>query len=384
MALTDLRLQNFRSYADDSFELSSGVNIIVGPNASGKTNVLEAILVLARGQSYRAKDAELIRFEAPWARLDAHDDTTEGTRTVKLESDPSSSAVPNALSNALGVCKKSFIIDDKAVYRLSQQKTLPAVVFEPNHLLLLSASPELRRNYLDDLIEQTVAGFGATRRQYRRVLAQRNALLKKGSYVAGPQLFVWSLRLSELAGKIVQERLALVRRINEAASHTYAQLARTNSDVRVDYVSSSLNSGINDNLGSRGGGGQSGQYESALLKKLEHNLERDYALGFTTAGPHREDIRVLLNGHTLQDTASRGETRTIILALKIIEVQLLESARGMAPLLLLDDVFSELDGARRQALTAFLRNYQTFITTTDADVVVQHFMEVCNIIPMNR
>lgn len=357
MAIADIRLQNFRSYADDSFELSPGVNIIVGPNASGKTNLLEAILVLARGGSYRAKDAELVKFEAPWARLDAHADDNS-LRTVKLE------------CPAVGSCKKSFVIDDKVMYRLSSQKMLPVVVFEPNHLLLLSGSPELRRSYLDDLIEQTVPGFGTARRQYRRVLAQRNALLKKGSTIAGPQIFIWNLRLSELAGRIVQERLELINRINDIATGTYSQLARSDSQVQVDYVSST-----------HAAAAQAGQYETALLKKLEHNLERDCILGFTTAGPHRDDIRVLLNGHTLQDAASRGETRTIILALKIIELQLLETVRGTAPLLLLDDVFSELDGSRRQALTSFLSNYQTFITTTDADVVVQHFMDECNIIP---
>lgn len=359
MAISDIRLQHFRSYADDSFELSPGVNIIVGPNASGKTNLLEAVLVLARGVSYRAKDADLVRFGQPWARLDAHDDEG-GARTVKIECD----TVPSA-SGAKPACKKSFIIDDHTIYRLTQPKTLPVVVFEPNHLLLLSGSPELRRSFMDDLIEQTVAGFGPLRRQYRRVLAQRNALLKRGSHVAGPQIFVWNLRLSELAGRIVQERLALLARINDEAGPMYSELSHAESDVRIAYQTSL----------------KPEQYESAMLRKLEQTLERDCILGYTTSGPHREDIQVLLNGHVLQEAASRGETRTVILALKIIELQLVELARGQAPLLLLDDVFSELDGARRQALTAFLRQYQTFITTTDADVVVQHFMDDCAIIP---
>lgn len=362
MPLSDIRLQHYRSYNDDAFELSPGVNIIVGPNASGKTNLLEAVLVLARGGSYRARDAELVTHGAEWARLDAHvvnqaiADDGASVRTVKLE------------CPAPGNCKKSFVIDDKVALRLTAPKMLPVVVFEPNHLLLLSGSPELRRGFLDDLIEQTVPSFAAARRQYRRVLAQRNALLKRGLEAARPQVFIWNLRLSELAGKIVQERQVLLGRINDIAGGVYSQLARSDSHVTVEYVSS-----LDVN-----------QYETALLKKLEANLERDALLGFTSAGPHREDIRVLLNGHGLQDTASRGETRTVILALKIIELQLLEAMRGSAPLLLLDDVFSELDGNRRQALTGFLGNYQTFITTTDADVVVQHFMDSCNIIPIAR
>jgi DNA replication and repair protein RecF len=351
--ITDIRLQAFRSYDDESFEFDSGVNIIVGPNASGKTNLLEAILLLARGSSYRVRDNELLKFGAPWARLDAHDEQ-ENSRVLKLE----------CLSE--NICKKSFEIDGKPFQRLSAQKSLPVVVFEPNHLLLLSGSPELRRNYLDDLLEQTSPGFAAYRRHYRRVLAQRNALLKKGLSVARPQMFVWNLRLSELAGKIVSERVKLIAAINEIASATYSELAHSSQNVTLKYIS---NCAIE-------------QYESRILHKLEQNLERDVSLGYTTAGPHRDDVRVLLNGYEAQDTASRGETRTIILTLKIIELRLLADTRGQTPLLLLDDVFSELDGARRQALTSFLQPYQTFITTTDADIVVQHFMDSCRVIPL--
>jgi DNA replication and repair protein RecF len=356
MAITDIRLQNFRSYEDDFFELSSGVNIIVGPNASGKTNLLEAVLVLARGGSYRAKDAELVRFDAEWARLDAHDDAGK-ERTVKIQRQPA------------GTYKKSFEIEEKVYLRLSQQKMLPLVLFEPNHLLMLSGSPELRRSYLDDLLEQTVPGFGTTRRQYRRVLAQRNALLKQGLQVAQPQMFVWNVRLSELAGQIVRERLGLLERINNVASSVYGGISdNAESEVRLEYATSLPQD----------------HYESALLKKYEHSLERDSLLGFTTAGPHRDDLEVYLNGHPSQESASRGESRTIILTLKVIELQLIESSREQSPILLLDDVFSELDGRRRHALTNFLQSYQTFITTTDADVVVKHFMDACNIIPTVR
>lgn len=181
-------------------------------------------------------------------------------------------------------------------------------------------------------------------------------------------MFVWNLRLSELAGKIVSERVQLIAAINEIASKTYSELAHSNQGLMLRYSSSLATD----------------QYESQLLRKLEQNLERDCLLGYTTAGPHRDDVQALLNGYEAQDTASRGETRTIILTLKIIELQLLADTRGQMPLLLLDDVFSELDGSRRQALTHFLQAYQTFITTTDADIVVQHFMDSCRVIPLGR
>lgn len=356
--LASLRLQNFRSYSDDSFELSPGVNIIVGPNASGKTNLLEAVLVLARGSSYRASDSELVAHGAAWARIDGTD--ADGSqRTCKLLAEPAGSAK----------YKKSFEIDGKSYARLSQQKSLPLVLFEPNHLLMLSGSPELRRSYIDDILEQTVPGFGVIRRQYRRVLAQRNALLKQGLAIAGPQLFVWNIRLSELAGMIVGQRLLLLERLNGIAGGVYGSISgATNSEVRLEYVSS-LSTGPDSH------------YESALLRKYEHSLERDVMLGFTTAGPHRDDFCTYLNGHVSQESASRGESRTIILTLKVIELQLLETSREQSPILLLDDVFSELDGKRRHALTDYLQTYQTFITTTDADVALKRFMDNSNVIP---
>lgn len=351
--ITDLRLQHFRSYTDASFELDGGVNIIVGPNASGKTNILESILVLATGGSYRARDIDLIQYDAPWARLDA--DTPEGVRIVKMQLSGPAKAL------------KSFEIDDHKLTRMLQARTIPVVLFEPNHLLLLSGSPDLRRSFLDDLLEQTVPGYGMARRNYKRVLSHRNALLKRQPHDLRDQLFVWNLRLSELGGKIVKERAGLVARFGERMSDLYTNLSQVSHDVELVYISQFP--------------GQ--EYESALLRKLETATELDMARGFTAYGPHRDDLGVSINGHAAAESASRGETRTLVLALKVLELKLLEELRGSKPMLLLDDVFSELDGKRRQALTSFVADYQTFITTTDADVVVQHFTS-SNVIPVSR
>lgn len=343
ITITDLRLQHFRSYTDASFEVGEGVNIIVGPNASGKTNLLEAVLVLAQGASYRAKDADLVQFGASWARLDA--DTPHGSRTVKLQAANEDRVV------------KSFEIDDQTFSRLMPQRTIPVVLFEPNHLLLLSGSPELRRAFLDDLLEQTIPGFGATRRHYKRVLAHRNALLKRAPRDVREQLFVWNLRLSELGGKVARERQLLTGRFAERMTELYGGLSGSPNTIALTYQAQFLLE----------------EYESALLRKLETGTDLDLLRGFTAHGPHRDDLTVSIDGHVVQESASRGETRSLVLSLKMLELQLLEEARSTRPLLLLDDVFSELDGKRRQALTRFVADHQTFITTTDADMVVQHF-----------
>lgn len=345
-----LRLQHFRSYSDESFEIEPGVNIIVGPNASGKTNLLESILLLCRGSSYRAKDVELVQHDAPWARIDALTDTEQ--RTIKFHAEPG------------GVVRKEFVINEQSLRRLSHQKTWPVVLFEPNHLQLLTGSPEPRREYLDQLLDHLHPGFSTTRRQYKRALAQRNALLK-GETRGLNQLFAWNVRLSTLGGQIAEQRLQLVSEFNTQIAGAYSQIANHDFLVQFKYI----------------GTCPAENYGTQLLHKLEKSAEIDQKRGFTAYGPHRDDWMIELDGHAAEQTASRGETRTLLLALKVLELQLIEKVRNKKPILLLDDVFSELDGARRMALTETLKTHQTFITTTDADVVVQHFLDQCNILP---
>jgi DNA replication and repair protein RecF len=351
--ISDLRLQQFRSYGDASYEFGDGVNIIVGPNGSGKTNLLEAILVIARGGSYRVNDADLLQFGATWFRLDAHVEPGEGFRTVKLVTEPRQT--------------KSYELNGKKYQRLTAQHMLPVVLFEPNHLQLLHGSPSLRRDYLDDILEQTNPGFSSFRRNYRRILAQRNALLKRPNRPGTQELFPWNLRLSELGATIARARAALCTDLAEQLDAVYKQISQVSTVVDIIYQPKF----------------ELGSYESQLLHKLETHITEDAIRGFTVYGPHREDFVVTFDGRAAEEFASRGETRTAILALKIIELQLIERLRGQTPLLLLDDVFSELDGARRRALTDFLQTYQTFLTTTDADVVVKHFTD-STIIPLER
>jgi DNA replication and repair protein RecF len=347
--ITDLRMQQFRSYKDASFEFGAGVNIIVGPNGSGKTNMLEALLVLARGKSYRAKDQELILFDKPWTRLDSHDQDNEH-RTVKITIEPNP--------------EKTYEIDGKKLKRLNLDHNLPVVLFEPNHLQLFGGGSERRRDYLDDLLEQTTPGYSTTRRQYRRALAQRNTLLKHRP--SKSQLFPWDVRLSQLAGVIVRARSDLTGKINEDLPKLYKELSKSKAEVSVAYQ----NRWPVDN------------YESSFLHKLESSLDEDMLRGFTGTGPHREDLSLFFGSHPVQQVASRGEVRTAVLALKIIELTIIESVREKTPLLLLDDVFSELDGKRRHALTDRLSPYQTFVTTTDADTVLGHFTKQCTVIAL--
>lgn len=349
----DIRLQYFRSYIDESFEFEPGVNIIVGPNAAGKTNLLEAVQIICLGDSYRASDTSLIRKDQSWSRLDSH--TVFGPRVVKFE-----------LSSVAGRVQKTFTLGGKNLTRLSYDKTIPVVLFEPGHLLLLTGTKELRRNFIDDLLEQTISGFALLRRQYKRALAQRNALLKRGPNQVA-QLFAWNVRLGELGGKIAGDRIRLIEELNQNLHNLYSELAGTKNSVTIHYESAC----------------DTNNYGSHLLKKLEAVESLDYQRGFTAYGPHRDDFVINLNQNLATSVASRGEIRTLLLGLKLMELQIIEKVRSKKPILLLDDVFSELDGARRRALTEFLKDHQTFITTTDADIVIQHFIGRANIIPLS-
>ena len=346
--LQTLELTNFRSYENGLFGFEPGVNIIVGSNASGKTNLLEAIHTICTLQGFMAADKDLISIGSEWSRLEAL--TDDGVRVVKLQLDKSKVLEYN------GESKK----------RLSGATSLPVVVFEPEHMLLLSNEPERRRNYLDGILSLTRPGYKADLVAYRRALAQRNRLLKQ-EFVSSDQLFVWDLQLVEKAGIIAGARQSIVEILQDISSIHYWSISNSKENLKLSYVSKMSP----DN------------YSDQLLAYLKQNIDTDKRRGFTGAGPHRDDMYVELKNSDARITASRGETRSIILALKIAELELLHEQTGKAPVLLLDDVFSELDGSRRRALAEALRDYQTFLTTTDADVAIDHFSS-CNIIPISK
>lgn len=348
---TSLRLQNFRSYTDFAVELAPTVNIVVGPNASGKTNLLESLLILCGFASYRAAYSDIITNNKDWARIDGN--TVEGSRVIKLNRHD-------------GPVERVYEINSKIKKRLSFEDKLPVVLFEPEHMRLLTGQPQLRRDFLDEILIITQPEFSSYNQKYRRLLAQRNHLLKNDKRIISSQIFAWNVRLSEMAGKIVSARVGLIDKLNKEISKTYSEIAGAKTAIQLNYDS---------NLPTE-------TYESALLKKLENSLEADMQKGFTTYGPHREDVKTYVNKRPAEIVASRGETRTLVIALKLLSLQLIEKARSKKPLVLLDDVFSELDGSRRKTLTRYLNNYQTLITTTDADIVGKELAQESNMITL--
>jgi len=236
------------------------------------------------------------------------------------------------------------------------------VLFEPNHLQLLTGSPEARRDYLDDILTQTTPGYRQLINKYKRLVTQRNNLLKNPP-IDKHSIFAFNVQLSGLGGKIFRSRQELVNNINKTITGIYREISKSNEKIELKYLS----------------GFETDSYESKLLKALE-DFSQDMIRGYTLHGPHRDDIRVFINGYEFSAVASRGETRTTLLALKLIEAKIIEDIVNKKPILLLDDVFGELDQQRRKLLTNKIKNYQSFITTTDADVVIKHFDKSANLI----
>lgn len=349
MVITSIRLQNYRSYSDNSFEFNKGVNVIVGPNASGKTNLMDAIYYSSTGLTIRPNKDYLIKDGAKWSRLDVLSSDNQ-VRIVKVN------------NQAHPVVE--FNIDDKPYKRLGINNIKPVILFEPNQLHQITTSPEQRRIFIDGIISKIDKEFLLIKNNYLKTLRQRNSLLKQPLQEVKKQIFAWDVRLSELAGAYYSKRRQIIDLINVESSEIYSSIAGNSYRLALDYESK-----INIK-----------NYSSGLLELLQSKLELDHIRGFTTYGPHRDDIIILLNDSDMRSVASRGETRSILLTLKIIESNIIESVFNKKPILLLDDVFGELDGVRRKHLINFIANHQTFITTTDADIITHDFTNQTNIV----
>lgn len=329
MRLASLEVQHVRAHEKYSLDIAPNITFIAGRNGSGKTSLLEAIHIALQGSSFKGSDTDVLRSGAPWYRIDVV--TDEGsTRTVKF--DP---------ARASG--KKQFEIDGKISYRLTYSHKYPVVLFEPDDMRLISGSPARRRQFIDRFISQFDPEYALSLRRYDRALKQRNALLKKRS--GQNNLFVWDVSLSKYGAYITGRRIELLERLQPRLEATYGEIARSDDIITISYSNR-----------------YSGSIEQKLLGDLHQSADRDSHLGYTSVGPHRHDIIFELNGVPAASNASRGEVRTIILALKFLEVDVIKEFTGSDPIILLDDVFSELDESRQNALMERFSSYQTIVT----------------------
>ena len=329
MQLKRLSVQNVRVHKKYTLELEDTVTLIVGPNGSGKTSLLEAIYVALRGKSFKGVDETIRRSGDEWYRIDL--DTNQGMRTVKHQ---------------LVGTKKTFEIEEKVHQRLTDRFKHPVVLFEPDDLRIVSGSPTRRRDYLDTFIAQYSPQYTTIMHRYERALLQRNKLLKRLQHTKD-ELFAWNVALSRYGADIIAARQELTEHINELVTSTYQTISPTEDVIEVRYSHHAPTS------------------PQHLLAELEQSYERDKMLGATSVGPHRHDMVVSFNQSLASDIGSRGELRTITLALKFIEAAIIAEKTGERPIILLDDVFSELDHTRQQRLVSEFHDYQVVMTSTE-------------------
>ncbi len=344
MRVDRLILRNYRNYAGLDTEFTNNVNIFVGENAQGKTNILEAIYLGAVGRSHRtAEDDDLVKWENDSASVDLFF-TRQG--------------VANKLGFRLIKGKnKEILFNDYAIKQREVIGSLNAVLFSPEDLWLVKGPPSLRRRFLDVEISQASPVYYRNLLQYNRVVNQRNHLLKKVQDKGKlPDLLAsWEEQLATLAVFIVTKRLDAIKKLGMLANLMHRRLTGSRENLSFSY-----------NLA-----GGDGTIPDQLLEwyreKLHEWLAMDIVRGSTSVGPHRDDIVLRVNARELRNFGSQGQQRTGILALKLAELEFLKSETGEYPVLLLDDVMSELDSLRRDQLLSFIRDrIQTFITATDA------------------
>ncbi|HOP39813.1 MAG TPA: DNA replication/repair protein RecF [Geobacteraceae bacterium] len=342
MKLHRIQIHSFRNIVYAELIPCERFNIIVGNNAQGKTNILESVFLLGTMKSFRmVKNADLITYGSPYAIIKGWGQRDGVVREIAL-----------SISNS---GKKAFV-DQKPVVRPTDFfGTINTVVFSPEDIAMVRGVPEMRRRYLDRAIFSGDTGYLSVHHEYFRILKQRNALLKQGEADGLP---IWSERLADAGARLMEKRESFIGEISRFFTEYYCSIAGPGHKAKLRYCSR-----ITETDRTRE------SLCNALYAALEKSAHEELRRGTTLIGPHRDDLECILNDKPLNHHGSQGEQRSFILALKMAEIEYLRNRWGNPPILLLDDMTSELDRNRNGNLMDFLKekDMQVFITTTSLD-----------------
>ncbi len=364
MHLTSLSLTNFRNYAKQSVEAGPGVILLLGENAQGKTNLLEAVSLLATGRADRAAgEADYIR----WASRDDAQPFAQIAGTARRSSDEVTvemTVVGREGAHGL-VASKRLKVNGVAKRGADAAGQIKAVLFTTDDMDLVRGAPGGRRRYLDVMLTQADRRYGRALSAYSKLITQRNALLKRiQERDAKPdELDFWDGETAREATTIAQERARAAVELTEHARASHSRLSGEREQFAVTYAPRFAE----DWDATRLSKAEASEAEAALLEKLRVARSRDIAAGVTLSGPHRDDLTMTLGGEPAASFASRGQQRTAALALRLAEARLLHARSGERAILLLDDVLSELDESRRKSVLATLEADQVWITSPDQD-----------------
>lgn len=340
MRVTSLRLISFRNYKDKNFTFEPSIILIHGLNGKGKTNIVEALYTAAIGKSHRTfLDEDMIHFKAEEASIAVNFIRKDVPQETFIR-------FPR-----LG--RKTILFNENKISQKELLGTLNVVVFSPEDLQLTKGSPSLRRRFLDLEISQVNKAYYHQLLTYNRILQQRNKLLKEDMTKKSISLEEWDIQLAESAAFLVQKRLESLKKMNLLVGLMHRRLTGGKENLKLLYYQPYSQKEIL-------------QTKEAFYEALQENLIKDRYRMSTSIGPHRDDIYFYSDGMDLKHYGSQGQQRTAILALKLSELEFIKSEAGEYPVLLLDDVLSELDKERQKNLLDFIhRRIQTFITTTD-------------------
>ncbi len=340
MQIKSLRLKDFRNYTSCDVKLFDGLNLISGKNGQGKTNLVEAAMLCALSKSPRTSRDDDMKKE----------NTSRSEAVVCFKRNFGEVEIKCVLDDAFG---KKFFVNGNEVKKLGELfGNLVAVYFSPTDLKIVSGGPSERREFMDTDISMLSGSYFNLLARYNKVLVQRNKLLKTtfDRSKLADQIGVWNQQLAHLAGLIVKTRKNFIAKLLPKAAKVMKFISKDADELSMTYV------------GAKGENAE--EIEAEILKSLENNLEKDMELGYTLVGPHRDDVRFELNHHDSRIFASQGQQRSIVLALKLAEVAVFENQLGEKPILILDDVFSELDSARQKKLYEIFGDAQVLMTGT--------------------
>ena len=365
MKLTNLQLQNFRNYESVQLEFTDGVHVFIGENAQGKTNLMESIYALAMTKSHRTtNDKELIGWNKEFATIKGTVEKTTTKTNLELQ-----------FSKKGKIAKVNYLEQKRLSSYLGN---LNVILFAPENLTLVKGSPQNRRKFVDMELGQMSSLYLYDLVEYNRVLKQRNTYLKQLAIKKkqpDEYLDVLSEMLSELASKIVFHRLDFMKQLEALAIPIHDQLSLGREKFSVSYQATiPLEDGLTPS-----------QMKEIYMNQFKKNQTREADQATTLIGPHRDDLIFYLNEVPVQTYGSQGQQRSTVLSLKLAEIELMKLSTGEYPLLLLDDVLSELDDDRQTHLIKTIENkVQTFITTTSLDGIKQQFINEPVVIPIEK
>ena len=342
MKASNLELYNFRNYEYENISFSDGVNIIHGENGMGKTNILEAVYYFSYGRSFRSGGKEVIKDGEKEARISLSFENSQR----KLESD----------IKFLSGKRKEIYINEIELKKTSQLLgNFICVLFTPDEMGIIKGMPEVRRKFCDSSIMPLRPNYIKELIKYRNILVQKTALLKSRQYET---LDIWNEKLAETGSRIMKLRESYIERINQKAREIQNEISGGKEELNLIY-------------------NPSVKLKENYLEKLTEYKEKEKENLFCMVGVHRDDIDILINGKLAKNYASQGQIRTAVLSLKLAETEIIKEETGEYPVMLLDDILSELDKSRREFLISKIKGKQIIITCTDIE---NYFNDNVNII----